>query len=155
MRHNFRLLFYGFFFSCLAGCDFLEISENHYSSYSDLEGVGEPGNWLPSFMPVNAVNIREKHKVDTGSGLVAFQIPGSGNVKFSDSACTEWSLRKNNFPPEGALSVEWWPSELSSERFVTDNADYVFYKCERQAYLAIKKVEHRSQIFFWRGISEE
>ncbi len=56
-----------------SACEKSEIKEHYYSSYKQLGESSEPGNWVSSFIPHSAVDIRVKYKIDTGAELLTFR----------------------------------------------------------------------------------
>jgi hypothetical protein len=139
-------------FSLLSACDWLETVDRHYPNYESLGKSDEPGNWIPSFIPRSAVEMRERHKVDTGAEVLTFHLGNIGDLSLS-GVCAKVTPRDVELPPSGFLSVRWWPDSLFRDGTKKEEVDqYVFYRCEKQSFLAVKQTQlnGRYQVFYWR-----
>ena len=124
-----------------SACERLEIEERYYSNYEQLDTAGEPGNWVPSFAPLSAIEIRAKYKIDTGAELLTFRYSNvkEGNLDhYLAGHCNKIIMKDIEFPPKGFLAVDWWPNSLFSINLRKEENGYKFYRCERQSFLAIK-----------------
>jgi hypothetical protein len=131
-------------------CDNAEIRENYYSMYQDLRQSDEPGNWIPSFIPHSATEIREKHKIDTGAELLTFYYSQPPDLSLNGH-CKKANMDALVFPDRGFLNVAWWPEFLVNNQVKAKHTDrYEFYRCERQSFLALTKASERYQAFYWR-----
>lgn len=135
----------------LIACDWSEISENQYRSFSDLAAVEEPGNWVPTFMPASAVAIRERHKVDTGAQLLSFGFSPIEALELMRQQCTELRSTDVIFPPANFLGATWWPTDIEGHPAVSESP-YEFYRCDSDAYLAIRRSQDQNGRvgYFWR-----
>ncbi|MFZ5774658.1 MAG: hypothetical protein ACOY3Z_04165 [Thermodesulfobacteriota bacterium] len=140
----------GIFLVLTSACDRLEIADGYYPNYEHLSASGEPGNWIPTFIPRSAIDIRERHKIDTGSELLTFYFEKDADFSL-DGFCERVTAKDTILPPSGFLDVTWWPNSLFHG--VGENGEkgsYEFYRCERQAFLAVIQVGSRFQAFYWR-----
>lgn len=135
----------------ISACDRLEIKENYYPNHEHLKKAGEPGNWVPVFIPISAVEIREKHKIDTGAEVLTFYFANYSELSLSNF-CDKAIVNEVELPSSRFLDVPWWPDSLYSGRNNKENLEnYDFYICERQSYFAVKKIDHdRYQAFYWK-----
>jgi hypothetical protein len=135
--------------SFLSACDWLETADRYYPNYESLSKSDEPGNWIPAFIPRSAVEIRERHKIDTGAEVLTFYFGNIGDLSLSGS-CEKVTTEEVELPPPRFLNVAWWPDSLSRDRTKKEEIDqYEFYRCERQVYLAVRQVGGRFQAFYW------
>lgn len=130
--------------------DYSETVENYYAHYVDLKEVGEPGNWIPSLISPSAVEIREKHKIDTGTGILRFHYPKSQDLSLA-GYCEKVTMASVRLPQEKFLNVFWWPRELFGDHPRSNGIEqYEFYVCiPQQAFLAVKKADDHYQAFYW------
>jgi hypothetical protein len=134
----------------MSSCDRLETSDDFYASYEQLSTTKEPGNWIPSFIPRTATDIRGRHKIDSGAQLLTFYCEGDPNT-FSGEYCKETTASEVQLPKSGFLDVTWWPPGLvQGGTRVQEFEQYKFFICERQAFLAITGKTGRRQAFYWR-----
>ena len=92
-------------------CDRLETSDDSYANYEQLNALKEPGNWIPSFIPRSATDIRGRHKIDSGAQLLTFYF--EGDIRSSlGKYCKETTASEIQFPQVGFLDVTWWSPDL-------------------------------------------
>lgn len=131
-------------------CERAEIVDRYYPSYEHLGKSDEPGNWVPTFLPRSAVEIRARYKIDTGAELLMFY-SGKPEELSAVSNCEKATMSDLQLPPPGFLDVGWWPNSLYRNPNQKDgHASYVFYTCERQAFLALERKESRTHAYYWR-----
>lgn len=132
-----------------AACE--EMRERYFHDYGELaRSEDEPGNWVPSFIPRSAVEIRARFRIDTGAELLTFSFGAPGDISLA-GRCTKASPSDVQLPPSKFLSVAWWPGSLSRDRAKSEDlARYELYRCERNAFLALERAEGRHQAFYWR-----
>lgn len=134
----------------LSACDRLETSENVYANYEQLKTTsepGEPGNWIPRFIPHSATDIRVRYKVDTGAQLLTFYFAGDSTA-FPGESCKPTTASEVQLPTPGFLGVTWWPPDLVQGG--TPGVErYKLFLCERQAFLAVTENAGRRQAFYW------
>jgi hypothetical protein len=129
-------------------CDRLETSDDSYANYEQLNALKEPGNWIPSFIPRSATDIRGRHKIDSGAQLLTFYFEGDTNA-FPGEYCKQATASEIQVPKPGFLDVTWWPPDLVQGG--THGLErYKLFLCERQAFLAITEKTGRRQAFYWR-----
>jgi hypothetical protein len=93
-----------------AGCSRFERPEASYASYSEAEGAGAlgPGSWIPEFLPVSAIDIREQHNIDTNERWLRFSF--TGDFKPPDSCSSTGRLGSVD-----ARTPEWWKEEAGQK----------------------------------------
>jgi len=144
------IIFFSAVILLLSACHRLETADGYYPNYESLSKSGEPGNWIPAFIPRSAVEIRERHKIDTGAEVLTFYFQKYRDLSL-DAFCRKITAKDVELPPPGFLSVTWWPDSLFRDRSKKEELDqYEFYRCERQSFLAVKQVGSRFQAFYWR-----
>lgn len=134
-----------------SACERAEIVERYYSTYGQLEGEGEPGNWIPLFIPGSATEIKAKYKIDTGAEFLTFRLNESENISTAGH-CVKVMENEVELPRPSLLRVNWWPDSLSRDANPSKALDqYEFFRCERQTFLAVEK--HKNiyhHVFYWR-----
>jgi hypothetical protein len=129
-------------------CDRLETSDDIYANYGQLSTTKEPGNWIPSFIPRSAIDIRGRHKIDSGAQLLTFYFEEDTNT-LPGEYCKPTTARDLQLPKSGFLDVTWWPPDLVQDD--THGLErYKLFICERQAFLAVTEKTGRRQAFYWR-----
>lgn len=131
-------------------CERAEIVDRYYPSYEQLGKSDEPGNWVPTFLPRSAVEIRARYKIDTGAELLMFYSGKPEELSAVDN-CKKATMSDLQLPPPGFLDVGWWPNSLYRNTDQKDgHASYEFYTCERQAFLALERKESGTHAYYWR-----
>ncbi|MFI9503094.1 hypothetical protein [Nocardia sp. NPDC052566] len=97
----------------VAGCQQMRAySDLREGSYVDMSAVQRANSgsrsWIPEWIPGTAVNIREKHNLDTNEQILRF---GLGGVGLPSAACLPAAL-----PAPPKLAAEWWPDPLPEGR---------------------------------------
>lgn len=144
-----EVILYCFILS-LAGCDRLEIVDSYYPKFEDLRKSNEPGNWIPMFIPHSATEIKERHKIDTGAIMLSFRFTKRNDLSLADH-CDRVEERNIELLPAGFLNVNWWPYLLFNKHTEkNDIHQYEFYRCKRQAFLAVTSNDSQYQAYYWR-----
>ena len=114
------------------GCTPGETPEEAYAGYDEAlaDGAIERG-WIPVWLPETAVNIQEKHDLDSNASILVIDVAGSFAIPEGCNLTTE--SRASN------LSAPWWPAATVAELPV--------YDCDN-GYLALDDGE--SRVYFWR-----
>jgi hypothetical protein len=133
----------------LFACDALETRDAHFSTYEALPGAGEPGNWVPSFLPRSTTDIRVRYKIDTGAALLSFHLGDRHELQLSGH-CETADARAVPLPPRGFLGIDWWPDALARDVGSTGLGDYEVFRCERNSFLAIRSDPAGHAGFYWR-----
>lgn len=133
----------------VVGCGYLETKEVYYINYESLADDDEPGNWIPEFIPKTFVNMRSIYKIDTGAQLLSFSFTDPNDMQLG-GYCEGVSGQGVEFPPQNFLRAKWWPVGLTSKTGESPSGDYSFYRCRRNAYLAVNVGDGRSVAFYWR-----
>ena len=131
-----------------AACDWLDMPETQmaevaYSSRAEVvrDRAIERG-WIPSWLPEDATDIRERHDLDSNISQLTFRFD-----KLNVSECVPIGADAVEIPRK--VMVEWWPAELRDDRSV--NSTFAFRKCQganSTAYLAVDDKGKRA--YFWR-----
>jgi hypothetical protein len=133
-----------------AACGGAETVERYCEGYEDLRISQEPGNWVPAFTPRSAVEIRVKYKIDTGAQILAYRVRQPEELSLT-GYCSETPASDLELLPSRFLHVGWWPRTLSRENARSEQLEsYEFYRCERQAFLALQAAEEYVDVFYWR-----
>ena len=126
----------------VAGCN--EVPEVYFPDYQAVVASGaiERG-WIPAWvLPESAVQIHEKHNIDTNQMMLAFRYTSS--ERFALTGCEVVEPRKPKDPP---FSVEWWPSDVPATPWATHR--HGFWECEDgKAYFAFSN--SLGEAFYWR-----
>jgi hypothetical protein len=113
-------------------CSAAETPEEAYNGYDEAlaDGAIERG-WIPEWLPETAVDIREKHDLDSNTSILAFDSGESFVVPENCQAATE--------TPKASLSASWWPDSEVSELPIYDCGD---------GLLAVEEAGVR--VYYWR-----
>jgi hypothetical protein len=116
----------------LSACISAEEVENSFENHGQAEDAGmiERG-WIPAWLPETAVDIQEKHNLDTNAGLLFFTTV--------DQFTVPEGCHTIGRAPSATLTAEWWPGAKVIEMPV--------YSCD-DGFLAVD--EASSTIYFWR-----
>lgn len=125
----------------LAACN--EAPESYYPTYAGAEAAGAiTHGWITAGFPKSAVEIHEKHDLDTNQSMLAFRY-GSEQLAF-DKDCAQVDPFEPKEPP---FKVSWWPADVPASRFSTYR--HVFYSCEGgRAFFAV--LPGNTEAFYWR-----
>ena len=138
------------FFVFAAGCDKFETRESHYSDYDEFEQSGNPGRWVPPFVPRTATDIREFHYVDSNSVWVKFNPNSESIVWLTKLGCRDESAP--NLPSAKRVSAAWWDKRLLEESSDSTTATtFEFYECpgDLGGHVAVS-MSTEQMVFFWR-----
>lgn len=120
-----------------------EVPEVYFPDYhSAVEAGAVEKGWIPDWvLPRSAVEIHEKHNIDTNQIMLAFRF--SGTESFALTGCEKIGPRE---PQEAPFSVSWWPSDVPATPWATHR--HGFWKCEGgQSYFA---ASNSGEAFYWR-----
>ncbi|MGK7949074.1 MAG: hypothetical protein AB4368_09785 [Xenococcaceae cyanobacterium] len=122
----------------MTGCwGFLDtIDSNTYQNYEETvaKGAIERG-WIPDFLPVSAINIQEKHDLDTNEIILKFNFDLTDSEKLLQSCQST-----NTFSPPTRLTAKWWSNDM------INSADSHFY-CNDGSYMAV----NNNIVYYWRS----
>jgi len=126
----------------VAGCD--ETPEVYYPGYEvAISSDAIVRGWIPVWLPKSAIEIREKHNLDTNQSMLAFRFNGSEKVEVA-SGCERIEPINLKEPP---FKVSWWPGDVPASRLSTYR--HSFYSCEGgKAFLALSA--KLGEGFYWR-----
>jgi hypothetical protein len=115
----------------LSACVPAEDVENAFESYGQTVDAGmiERG-WIPAWLPEKAINIREKHNLDTNAGLLFFTT--------EDQFTVPEGCHADDQVPSATLTAEWWPEAIVMEMPA--------YTCD-DGFMAVD--EPSSNVYFW------
>ncbi|AVP98113.1 hypothetical protein C7S18_13300 [Ahniella affigens] len=89
----------------LAGCS-IEQFETHYETASAAHADGAiTRGWIPDWLPDAAVNIRERHDLDTNDSVLRFELPSGVPMPRPDH-CDPIVLAAAT---PARLRATWWP----------------------------------------------
>jgi hypothetical protein len=116
----------------LAACQLGERPESSFANYQEAAASGmiERG-WIPDWLPETAVNIQERHDLDTNASILFF----SAGAEFS----TPEGCEPTSNPPAAAFKESWWPQSFST--------DWPVYDCG-SGHLSVDEI--RMSVYFWR-----
>lgn len=131
----------------LLGCMDSDRPEVKYKTYDAAREAGaiRTGSFIPAFLPVNAVDIHEKHDLDTNTVWMAFTIDLT-QWRPEDAGCTPIDGSNINLP----LRVpRWWPNNLVAGEAIP--LSYSFFRCYNvRTYLAIpSETGDRRRVYYW------
>lgn len=114
--------------SALAACsDF----ENRETTYATLEEAAADGaidrGWIPEYFPGSAVQLRERHDLDTNEVWIRFTF-AQGDISSILGACREVERLEVGFP-RGTRQIPWWPGELQ-QTGMTPRDRYRLFRCD-------------------------
>ena len=137
----------------ISACEKLERVTREFENYSQLVAAGEPGNWVPEFVPPSARNIKESHLVDRPDLFVTFTIDRMDEHLIL-SHCDKIDARSVQLPsPSDTKSIGWWPHELvmSANEGLLLQSRFLFLRCEGkpQGFAAMEAASNGLQLFYW------
>lgn len=98
----------------------MEVTESTYPTMADaVARGGVASGWVPSWLPLNATNLRETHDIDTNNSALAFDVPG-GEAWHLPEGCRQIEYEVV-VPPRPSPS--WWPDQSAL------GSAYTFYTC--------------------------
>jgi hypothetical protein len=123
------LLFLMGLVACFPG----ETIESTYENLNEAVAAGavERG-WVPEWLPDGAVNLHEKHDLDSNASILRFSV-----------ALTDFAIpldcQGTADPPSATITADWWPANLHRTHRAFTCAD---------GQLVIE--EENGTIYFWR-----
>lgn len=128
--------------SALLGCG--ETPEVYYPTFKEAVSDGAVARgWIPEWLPKSAVEIHERHNLDTNRSMLAFRFDGTEKIEFG-ATCERIEPVKAREP---TFKVPWWPEDVPPNKLSTHR--HSFYSCEGgEAFLAIS--EELGESFYWR-----
>ena len=117
----------------LTACQFSETPESTFADYEKtaVSGLIDRG-WIPDWLPVTAVNIHEKHDLDTNASILTFETGAAFAAPIGCEPTTN--------SPAAAFEASWWPQVMEES--------WSLYECGDQTYLAVETAE--TAVYFWR-----
>ena len=108
-----------------------------YQNYEEAvaDGAMERG-WIPDSLPASAVNIWEKHDLDTNETILKFDVDRTESTNLIRDCQTVDTVLKPK-----KLTAKWWSNNLVS------SADTYFYCDEDNAYMVVDN----NTIYYWRS----
>ena len=111
-------------------------SETIESTYENIDEAVKAGaverGWVPAWLPEGAVNLHEKHDLDSNASILRFSF-----------ALTDFAIpldcQETANPPSATLTADWWPANLHRTHRAFTCAD---------GQLAID--QENGTIYFWR-----
>ncbi len=146
--------------ACMAllyACSRAEIKEREYANYSEVRSKGQLGNWIPKWLPNSAIEIREKHNVDSTTMWMTYIFNKADNHIISKH-CTSMLPGGVSYPRLDILhriNNFSWPKELLDESSYLDyRYRYIFYICGRKNsgeiyWMAIKPENKQLRAYLW------
>ena len=128
-----------------------------FATFEDARNANAIGNWLPSWLPEDATNIRERHRVDLPVAWIRFEIPDidSNDDVLKLGQCVSATAQDLRMVSELAEEApRWWPNELrdlTSES--TEMMEWSLYKCGSDL-LALSVGDIRTEAYAWRLAGE-
>jgi hypothetical protein len=113
--------------------------ETYFATYADAKNAGALGRdkWLPEFLPVSAIEIREQHDIDTNALWVTFSF---GDAFHAPPTCSP-STREATSDNEGP---RWWQQAAAAL-----DSPIQFYQCTQATELG--GYWARSDCMLWIG----
>jgi hypothetical protein len=117
----------------LAACFLSETIESTYENIDEAVTAGavERG-WVPEWLPDTAVNLHEKHDLDSNASILRF------SLSLTDFAIP-LDCQETTVPPSATITADWWPADLHRTRRAFTCAD---------GYLATD--EENGYVYLWR-----
>ena len=114
---------------------FEETPSKIYQNYEEViaDGAIQRG-WIPEFLPVSAVNIFEKHNLDTNESILKF------NFDTTELETLRQHCQPVNTTTTPKLWTDWWSNDT------INLADNQLYCSDYGAYLVV----HGNTAYYWR-----
>jgi hypothetical protein len=121
-----------------------EVLERTYKTRTEAEYDGAiAAGWVPSWLPQNAIEIREAHTIDTNASMVRFNYPKEQEVKVPHSC----SRIAGSTAPPAPFERAWWPGSVPERAGTVER--YVYHKCG-ELYVAL--FQNKGEGFAWSGM---
>jgi hypothetical protein len=118
-----------------------ETFERTYKTRTEAEYDGAiAAGWVPSWLPQDAMQIREAHRIDTNAVMVRFSYPKERGVKVPQS-CARIS---GSTAPPAPFKRAWWPESVPEHEGTAER--YAHHKCG-ELYVALLQSEGEG--FVW------
>lgn len=131
--------------------DWSETIERHFPDYQHLAQASEPGNWVPTFIPKSAKNIKTKNNIDTNWSLLAFHFDKLSELDLTGH-CRTASVNDIEYRSGKFLTASWWPTAMLREGPSSNElAHYQIYRCGQNAFLVVNAISETPQAYFWRN----
>ena len=106
-----------------AGCG--EHPSSTYATYADAVAAGSVARgWIPVWVPVEAVNIREIHDLDTNEVCIRFELPNAARVALLEPMHKLPAEGIEVLPASCSLRPGWWFEGLIQQQPANDGALY-------------------------------
>jgi hypothetical protein len=132
-------------FLAIAGCDSIEVTEQHFKTYdeaakSGLVGEGRINGWVPR----SAVDIHVRVDAESNARWLSFRAARE-HIASRMRSCVALSPGEVKYPhyrPRGG----WWPESLSPDGTKRSTA-FKYYRCEKMSVTAVD--DDRGEVFEW------
>jgi hypothetical protein len=126
----------------------METVETIYPNHSAASEAGTigAGKWIPEFLPLSAVNIRERHNLDTNEVWLFFQFNFLNDIANLAKSCKRVDSRDIRYPRNPGI---WWPEILTKSGKDTPGSAIVYehYQCKDGGFMAIDS--KKTEVFYW------
>jgi hypothetical protein len=121
-----------------------EAVERTYRTRTEAEYDGAiAAGWVPSWLPQDAMEIREAHAIDTNAVMVRFSHPKEREVEVPHSC----SRIAGSTAPPAPFERAWWPESVPEHEGTVER--YVYHQCG-ELYVALLQSEGEG--FVWSGM---
>jgi hypothetical protein len=121
-----------------------ESFERTYKTRTEAEYDGAiAAGWVPSWLPQDAMEIREAHTLDTHAVMVRFSYPKERELKVPHSC----SRIASSTAPPAPFERAWWPESVPEHEGSVER--YAYHKC---AELYVALLHSEGEGFVWSGM---
>lgn len=143
-----------------SSCDLYELVNNRYPTYASLHDSGEPGNWIPTFLPSSSLEIIETHSIDRSAVWISFFFDKKDFGSIA-ADCRPMPYREVPLPKREYTKANWWPDDLFQSELETDSKrekhKYLFFACKHRAsdkeegIVAVMVDGEKAKAYYWRN----
>jgi hypothetical protein len=133
-----------------AACEQMETQENKYADAQAAITAGAiQQGWIPTFLPLSATNIRERHNVDTNEVWLQFSM-NSNELDIIEKSCQRIASAEIKLPRKSGGA--WWPDVLKEQErdALLQSNEYMFFYCENTGSMALR-ADGRKAFYWYHG----
>jgi hypothetical protein len=123
-----------------------EVTESYFNNYKEASrnGVIPEDGRIPRFLPETAIDIHERHNVDTNETWVRFSFQPK-DVNFWATKCSSIAIESVSLPrSDRSAEISWWNLNLGDNK----NTIFKYFKCDSSSFLAIDELY--LEAYYWQ-----
>jgi hypothetical protein len=129
------------------------VVDNYYEDYATAlaanavaDAAPSTTKWLPGLLPPSALDVYERHSLDTNEIWVSFSF-SEVDLPIMQASCSKVAVSDVQFPRDpnslrGAGEVNWWPDTRG-----LSNRRYDYLRCSGKCWVALDNNSNKA--FYW------